>query len=810
VVIILQTMRRLLHTDNLSKIRRVLLPLMNGLWTKQYLFVFSLFYMLSAADGISPNAEDSERRFLRTTGVVEAEVDDDIMLPTSTVQPKHDDNADEFDYETFHKKHIGALSSTMMMGLAFSDEKADSKITHRRMLTNVDPLEDDALSRGRRILSFAGTNAAASAGAQPSEHKVNVEAAGDSGTDGTDDYMQRKTFSFAGTNAAMKHFASDKESMEKATSATPIEERRQLAGTEIDSGFVYQSTLSQIAKSRSLLLWGDEEETDEAMTNGDHAEDHENAEERPDLTRTENDLDRGRYLVGLQVRHVRPHQRLLIDYKDESDTEQVLKPLRIKYLYADNAPDSSLTLLSTLMDTSFNRTATFFSNALFLSPVIGSINPTVSVCGDARIPNREDGVVDADILIYVTGDNTYCGGALIHSAVCDFDQNHRPVVANINICTNNVPNTTLGNGSIQLKRANLAGYDEHIATETARVLGASSSLFRYYQNPDTQKPYGASKKTVTCVDGTSETLAVPNVISERVDSSTSEVYYEIRTPIVIEVARNHFVCMTLTGVRLEAKKDSTSCFGAFVDDRVFFGEQLTSFQWGASQWDGPVISPLTLALLEDSSWYTANYTHSTETSFGRSSGCSFARGSCRVDDGYEDHHKGFHCSKIGRGGCDLTHSFKAQCDRLHPSTGIFESSQEIDMCPMYVRGVINCADATDISAVTARPGEYYGESSKCIFTDGGIPLCLKGTCNEMDQSLEVQYQDEVFECKRDGQIIDTMLGVQIDCPRLASVCPSLVCPSNCSGRGVCDEDGDSRYSCICDDPIDETDNCSRQ
>ncbi len=36
---------------------------------------------------------------------------------------------------------------------------------------------------------------------------------------------------------------------------------------------------------------------------------------------------------------------------------------------------------------------------------------------------------------------------------------------------------------------------------------------------------------------------------------------------------------------------------------------------------------------------------------------------------------------------------------------------------------------------------------------------------------------------------------------------SLSCPSNCSGRGVCDEDSDGNHVCICDDPFDNSPGC---
>jgi len=127
---------------------------------------------------------------------------------------------------------------------------------------------------------------------------------------------------------------------------------------------------------------------------------------------------------------------------------------------------------------------------------------------------------------------------------------------------------------------------------------------------------------------------------------------------------------------------------------------------------------------------------------------------------------------------------------------------------MYIRGAIDCADdSLKASMKNSHPSEIFGKSSKCFQTDEGIPMCLKGSCNEESQSIDVQFDNEMLSCQFDGQIVETKSGVRIECPRFAAFCPSLVCPSNCSGRGVCDEDRDGKHSCICDDPFDDSPGC---
>ena len=186
------------------------------------------------------------------------------------------------------------------------------------------------------------------------------------------------------------------------------------------------------------------------------------------------------------------------------------------------------------------------------------------------------------------------------------------------------------------------------------------------------------------------------------------------------------------------------------------------------------MSPLTLALLEDSSWYVANYTASTEIPFGRGSGCQFAHDGCVSHS--NSNNWGFHCTDIDAFGCDPSHSFKAFCDFLQMSNGSADS-----FCPMFVRGAIDCSDESNLSTLA---GEHFGDGSKCFNTDRIEPMCLKAVCNELDYTIDIHYENELFQCSYDGQIIDTNKDLRIECPRIAAVCPHLHCPSNCSGKGV--------------------------
>jgi hypothetical protein len=145
------------------------------------------------------------------------------------------------------------------------------------------------------------------------------------------------------------------------------------------------------------------------------------------LERSKSDLDRGRYLVGLEVRDIQSHQQVLVDYNSPNDGNSKRRPLRVKYSLAQDAGEATanqLEVLSQLMETSFATAADLWSQALRINPVPHNIIPTVETCGAATVPafDRESGVEDADIVIYVSSNDRFCGGALMYSAVCDFDQ----------------------------------------------------------------------------------------------------------------------------------------------------------------------------------------------------------------------------------------------------------------------------------------------------------------------------------------------------------------------------------------------------
>lgn len=511
-----------------------------------FLILCSCFY-LSESNGVTVVDDDGSgrKRFLRTAVAAAAmEGARNTLTEPSPTDTLAGNTEEEFDYESYHAAHnipLPALSTTMM-GLQHGGSG----------------LKDDNLISVQRkgIFSFAGTNQAMKRLASESDENKISE---------TPQTIQRRgLFAFAGTNQAMLNFASGSNEEEA------ISKGRRILTTQHNNDHLFETNMwmkniPHVWELDTEQLEQQAREADSDMASFD-SDTPPQSRQYSTSSRTDADLDNGRYLVGLEIRDIKVHQQIIIDYQDTNDFgEKRLEPLRIKFLTSDGVTSDEL--LSSLVENSFKESAKLWSSALSLVPVNGRIYPSVDTCGSASIPleDREKGVNGADVLVYISSDNRFCGGASMHSAVCDFDQHMRPLVGNINICTKNIPTSKFPGANAIITQGTLDRYTGYITSETGRVLGASISLFRHYKNPDTSIAYGSMEKTITCVDGTKETIDVPNMISE--SQSTGEVSYEIRTPKVIEVVRNHFDCMTLTGAKLESsKKGSTSCFGGFLDD----------------------------------------------------------------------------------------------------------------------------------------------------------------------------------------------------------------------------------------------------
>ena len=96
----------------------------------------------------------------------------------------------------------------------------------------------------------------------------------------------------------------------------------------------------------------------------------------------------------------------------------------------------------------------------------------------------------------------------------------------------------------------------------------------------------------------------------------------LKTPKVLEYARGHFGCPSLGGVELENQGGEGSV-GSHWESRIMLGDYMISEDYSEQ-----VISDITLAVFEDSGWYSVNYYTGGLFKTGKAEGCDFLQTTC--------------------------------------------------------------------------------------------------------------------------------------------------------------------------------------
>ncbi|KHN87331.1 Leishmanolysin-like peptidase [Toxocara canis] len=106
------------------------------------------------------------------------------------------------------------------------------------------------------------------------------------------------------------------------------------------------------------------------------------------------------------------------------------------------------------------------------------------------------------------------------------------------------------------------------------------------------------------------------------DGLISHTIHVMVTPRVQREAKAHFDCAELEGAELENQGGDGTALTHW-EKRLFENEAMTG-----THTQNPVYSRLTLALLEDSGWYRADYSVAENLHWGKGLGCEFAKKSC--------------------------------------------------------------------------------------------------------------------------------------------------------------------------------------
>ena len=376
----------------------------------------------------------------------------------------------------------------------------------------------------------------------------------------------------------------------------------------------------------------------------------------------------------------------------------------------------------------------------------------------------------------------------------------------------------------------------------------SSNSYRFFWDPTTGlertgRPFAA--KSVICVDGVERSMILPSDNTMKFFIATSgQRYASIVTEKVATVARNQFNCQELNGAQLENQPTGeNSCTGDHWDERMYYPEALS----GVISPTTNVLSPVTIALLEDSGWYRGNYTKANVSPWGHGVGCDFVSSPCLVgggngrDGSIPSYAKGYFCNKASSRGCSPSYSHKMACTVIdyslrgqyeppvqfqYFSDEVIGGPREADYCPVYgsvYSGMkpadLDCRIESNGDSIDVIYSEEYGENSMCFETTSGEGRCYNARCIYDEFNLQLQVDGRWYTCEEDFQQIEVStlsgaFGTTVTCPRLSSVCPDMFCPVNCAGRGKCvfDYVGNGtetpRPRCECFDETDTSAGCS--
>lgn len=279
---------------------------------------------------------------------------------------------------------------------------------------------------------------------------------------------------------------------------------------------------------------------------------------------------------------------------------------------------------------------------------IGASTYYTTSSGSAQtIPAGGAGLNNADTVLFTAVTDVGCGSAQAYALTCQRDSIDRPIGGIIVFCTSRLPETA-NPSAIDLE--NWIGTGIH---EVFHVLGFSSGSWPLFRNPDLpdlpprtpRNPVfstsARSDYVVSMSCGTTTSVAANTTIGYfaergsqkcnpltdiRNDGDPSRCTHRLVTPRAQEAARKLFGCDDLEGPELESQ-DTTSCViqSSHWERRAFFSMDLMV----PVDTHTETVSAATLAVLEDSGWYKANYSAADllrpVVTWGVGAGCDFAR-----------------------------------------------------------------------------------------------------------------------------------------------------------------------------------------
>ncbi|XP_048752274.1 leishmanolysin-like peptidase [Ostrea edulis] len=445
------------------------------------------------------------------------------------------------------------------------------------------------------------------------------------------------------------------------------------------------------------------------------------------------------------------------------------------------------------------------------------------------------GVTKADFILYVAAlPSAKCQQAktIAYAAHCQQEiMLDRPVAGYISICPDSVSTRTHD-------RTQLLSTMKH---EILHALGFSAGLYAFYRdqygNPLTSRDPSSNKPKHT------HPLFKFYIWSDRVMKEVIRYGWKtaggginrnvrlIVTPAVQREVRRHFNCPSLEGAEVE----NQGIYGTSVthwEKRLFENEVMTG-----TYTQNPVISRVTLALMEDTGWYQVNYNMAEDLEWGKNLGCNFVTKSCKD---WMDSHRPLssdmhpYCKQLRQGmlrtDCTRNRKAVAFCNLVEysgpipPEYQYFTSGSGVqwsgdfrrlggsvelaDYCPylqefIWRENDVNVRDSRCfLPGNVPKPslnfyGESYGANSLCV--NHGSSLWTLQQCNRLIHTTHAGSGCYQFECHQTAGLVLYVQGMSYQCLQTGQrihvrfvstsflhdgyiICPH--CPDVCHDRGV--------------------------
>ncbi|XP_014219740.1 leishmanolysin-like peptidase isoform X2 [Copidosoma floridanum] len=341
-----------------------------------------------------------------------------------------------------------------------------------------------------------------------------------------------------------------------------------------------------------------------------------------------------------------------------------------------------------------------------------------------------EGINGADFVFYVSAMSTErCkkGLTVAYAAHCQQEAAlDRPIAGHANLCPE----------SISTKPQELETLLSTVKHEILHALGFSVSLYAFYRDDqgeprtkrtETGKP--VLNKALQTHQWSDNTIRTVIRHSWQVHGGSMRRSMQmIVTPRVKAEVRAHFNCPDLEGAELEDQGENGTALTHW-EKRVFENEAMTG-----THTQNPVYSRITLALMEDTGWYSANYSMAQELGWGRNLGCDFSMKSCKewiVQKSSKFFGKSIHpfCNKVKRDPlqteCTDDRSSVALCNLIEYPEPLPKQYQNFDSIPNvprgreeYYGGSVSLADYCPYNQeFTWRANNTIVRGSHCLYED---------------------------------------------------------------------------------------------